>query len=1240
VLSYLRKTLNNLETFYLLSVNVQIFIWSLACKSDWATIAHISRRRIMTFSFLRRAARTLLFAAIFGLTLQTAHAADTNGRIKGLVTDSTSAVIPGAQVTATNTLTGVAFKTVSQKDGEYLFAQLPVGTYSISVTAPGFKGFTATGIVITIDQEYVEPVKLTIGDANETLSVQADPIQVNTTDMQLNNVVNSDQILELPLISRAFSGLELILPGVQAPSDRFGSNYSVSGSQTQQSEYLINGADSNDIALNTLSIAPNLDAIDQFNLIDGPLNAEYDRNSGGIVSATIKEGTNHFHGDVFEFYRDTFLNTANFFQYNSSTNSKFVTPYHQNIFGGTIGGPIFRDKLFFFGAYQGTHQRVPGSGGVTDTLSQGAGGELGGNFAFDNGTGSRPASPTSTTCPVWGSFSCNPIPSTITIAGCGTAGETWSQCAYDLNGIFPTANFNSIATALSAKYLPAPNNGPTGYNFNSVTTTTTNQYIGRLDYAFNSRNQITALGIYQKSSVTDVLPFTGASLPGFGDQNVSHIQQYTADYIHQFSASAVNDLSAHWTRFNYQAVIPQNVVTPSSLGFSINPQDAAAASVPTISVGGNLSSFTLGFSTNGPQPRIDQVYQLDDSITKTFGHHQFKFGYDGRRFNVSNPFYANNSGSFGFNSTGNSYGTGDGALDFLLGVPSTYAQGSGASIQADAYLNYFYAQDSWKLSDSFTLDYGIGYSIDTPLRQNQYQGHGIACLIPGEQSTVFPDSPAGFVYGGDVGCSNSGQAFTHYKEFGPRVGFAWAPNLGFLSGGDSHKFSVRAGFGIYYDRTEEESSLQTLETPPFGTSTQGAGSVGGSPQFANPFADINGGPGIANPFPYAFPTAGAKVDYSALEPLYNISTYGPGFRAPYAENFQLTLEREFPARVIARIGYVGSLAHRNQSVRDANPETAAGHAACVADTTYCSGSNPIYREEQSYFFPQNTAYGYIDPNTGSPAFLDIGVVDSEGASNYNSLQASVEKGLTHGLFFQMSYTYAHAMDTASSFENSGFGIARGYNQFNPLLNYGNAAFDTRHRFVLSPIYRTPIVKSHEWYTPINLATSGWEISGIITLATGQPVDVSYAGGTSNSEYCPNFLNYYACPDVPNQVAPVIYAHNLRGRTGPNGAGQFFSKTSFTNEALGTFGNVARDSIHGPGLNNSNIVLAKNFNLSNDGVRRLQLRMESDNVFNHTQFSNPSSTWADNVLTNSNTGFGYVSGAASARQTQLAAKFTF
>jgi hypothetical protein len=308
-------------------------------------------------------------AVVIGLmaALGTAYAADVNGRIKGVVTDPQGAVVAGVRITATNAATGIKFDTVSASDGVYLFPDLPVGTYSITATAPAFKTFTANGITLDIDQEYEEAVHLTVGSQTEVVQVNAAAVQVDTSQMQLSNVINSQQMEELPLIGRNFTGLELTLPGVQASSDRFGT-YSVSGAQTQQSSFLINGADTNDIALNTLAIAPNLDAIDQFNLIEGPLNAEYDRNSGGIVSATIKEGTNHIHGDAFEFYRDTFLNTANFYQHTLAGVPE-VSKYHQNIPGGTIGGPIMKDKLFFFGAYQRTSQITPQSGGRSQPRS-------------------------------------------------------------------------------------------------------------------------------------------------------------------------------------------------------------------------------------------------------------------------------------------------------------------------------------------------------------------------------------------------------------------------------------------------------------------------------------------------------------------------------------------------------------------------------------------------------------------------------------------------------------------------------------------------------------------------------------------------------------------------------------------------------------------------------------------------------------------------------------------------------
>ena len=1165
--------------------------------------------------------RRIATIGLFALSLSAAaHAADVNGRIRGTVTDPSGAVVPNANIVATNQQTGVKFTTTAGKSGEYIFQQLPVGTYTISSSASGFKSFSATGIVITIDQEYVEPIKLDLGNASETVEVQADSVQVNTTDMQLNNVVNAAQMEELPLIGRNFTGLELTLPGVQAPSDRFGT-FSVSGSQTQQSEFLINGADTNDIALNTLAIAPNLDAIDQFNLIDGPLNAEYDRNSGGIVSATIKQGTNHIHGDVFEFYRDTFLNTNNYFQKYSGTTLQPVSAYHQNIFGGTIGAPIIKDKLFGFFGYQGTHQRVPEetTQNTTYTAAQYAG-----NFASSVG-----------------SFSTNPIPSGVSIPGC-VAGQTWASCLNGKGGIVPTASFNAVADKLATTYVPTTATLGGLYTYNATENTTANQYIGRVDYALNPKNQFTVLGIYQTSNLLENLPFTGASVPGFGDSDISHIQQWTADYVRQISASSVNDLAAHYTRFNFDSGAPQQVVQPSTAGFAITPQDPTASTIPTIVVnqGAGAGGFSIGGTNNGPQPRIDQVIQFDDNFSKTLGHHNIKVGYDGRRFNVSNTFDASNSGSYAFNGAGG-YSTGVPQLDFLLGIPDTYSQGTGSIIQADAFLNYIYAQDSWKLANNFTLNYGLGYSIDTPLRNHQFGGEAISCFNVGQQSSVFPTAPTNMAFPGDPGCTNAGQAYTRHNEFGPRIGFAWAPDLGPISGGQG-RFSIRGGFGIYYDRTEEESALQTLGTPPFGFTSGGAADFGGNPSFTNPYADINGGATTgatggaganseANRFPYVEPVKGQAVNFSALEPIYNIDSFDKSFRSPYAENFQLSVERELPSKIVARLSYVGSLARHNQVGYEGDYETAAGHAACLASAT-CSSS--ARRVLQAYYYPSHTI-------GNSASLIEEGETGSYASSNYNSFQTSITKAPTHGLLFQFSYTYSHAMDTGSSFENTGFGEngARGYNQFQPGLNYGDSAFDVRHRVVFSPVYVAPLIKGKSAFSPISLALSGWEVSAIVTAATGEPFDISYAGSSSNSLYCSIDVSFYACPDVPVQTAP-LQRTSIRGTKG-----RFFANAGFAQEPIGSFGNIHRDPYHGPGINNTNLILAKNFLLSSDSVRRLQIRMESDNVFNHTQFDNPSSAFSSTTVSatgipSATSGFGVITAAANARQTLLAAKFYF
>jgi hypothetical protein len=1171
----------------------------------------------MKLSLWSRVLVVALLASSFGY----ARAADVSARIKGVVTDPLGAVIPQAVVTATNSKTGVSATTTSSGSGVYSFQALPIGTYTISAKAPGFSSFSASGIVLNIDQEYVEAIKLSVGSAVDTVQVAADAVQVNTTDMQLNNIVDASQIVAYPLIGRSFTQLELILPGVQAPSDRFTGNFSVNGSQSQQSSYLVNGADTNDFVLNTIGISPNVDALDQFNVITGPLNAEYSRNSGAIVSTVVKSGTNQIHGDAFEFYRDTFLNNRNFFQ-------QAAPVFHQNLFGGTLGGPIYKNKLFLFGAYQGNRARQPEAG-------------ISGNVTVptvNQRTGIFTPSALSATHFIPGTVS---IPGCVSATGGVTAGaDTFQSCLTKLGGKLSTGAFNPVSAALLNKYVPAPNSGTNKFVFNPNTALIQDQGIVRVDFNPTEKDQITFVGIYQHAPSIDTVPFSGPNLPGFGDQGTSETRQLTGSYTRQLNANTVNVFAAHYTRFNFGLVVPQNVVAPSTAGFAINPQNTAGQSLPLVSLSGN---FAIGFTTNGPQPRIDQTYQFDDSLSKTIGHHSLKFGYDGRRFNVDNEFSGTNNGSYAFLATSSNPNTsGDVVLDFLLGIPNTYSQGAGGRISAVSYENYVFAQDTWRATNDLTINYGIGYQIDTAIHNRQYGGQGVNCFVPGQKSKVFPTAPISLNFPGDPGCNDAQGATTPYKNFGPRIGFAYSPEAGFLTGGNAHKLSIRAGFGIYYNRTEEEGSLQNLSQVPFGINSTGIRDAGTQyrPAFANPYQDIRTGTTISNPFPTTFPKPGSTNVAFATTPL-ELSQYAPGYNAPYAENYQLSVERELPGQIVATATYVGSLARRNQITIEGNPITAAGHAACVADPVCLANA-----ADQEVNYPSHTLFPQaVNASTGLTQFGSASQIATEGSSNFNALELSLRKGMTHGLSGQVSYTYGHALDNASSYEGAGFGTERGYNQYQTSLNYGNSDYDARHRLVIAPIYQVPYHATSNIFSPRNLLLAGWQVSGIVTFASGHPFDISYQGGESYAAYCSSDYFYYTCPDVPNQIAPLkkLNPHNAASAI----KGQLFDGTvsdgtaatagaSFADETPGSFGNISRNKYSGPGIDNTNMQVSKDFRYSNEHPARIiELRLESYNVFNHTNFNNPGGN-----PDNGTSSFGVITSAAAGRQSVLSGKIYF
>jgi hypothetical protein len=897
------------------------------------------------------------------------------------------------------------------------------------------------------------------------------------------------------------------------------------------------------------------------------------------------------------------MNTRNFF-------NKSRTIFHQNQLGGTIGGPIRKDRTFFFFSYQGTFNRVPQAGGVTTVFTDAQRGGAFGGLSTSKGT--------------------SPVPLI------GDDGKTYpAGTPYKTifsAGTIPTADFSPIAAGLMSSFVPHGNSGPSTFSFSPLTTGHAHQFVYRVDHTISSKDTIWFYMFQQTNPTQDTLPFTGANLPGFAEVAQRHIKNLTLAWNHTLSGTTLNEARIGYNRFNFVTVKPVTSVLPSSAGFTgITPQDPVNAGLPTVVVTG---LFTLGFSDNGPQPRIDQVRQFTDNFTMVKGNHTLKMGFEYRGGAVYNPFAARNNGHFDFAGTGE-FTTGVAGADFLLGIPDDYTQGSGDIIDARTREYYTYFQDQYKVRPTLTLTLGTGYQIDTPIADIYHAHKAIICWRPGEQSKVFPTAPLGIVYPGDPNCTESGYS-THYGHFGPRFGFAYSPNSSNRLFGGQGKTSIRGGFGVYFNRTEEEVTLQNLEDPPYGVTSSGAADTGiGSPSFANPFADINGRPGgsIGNKFPFSNPAPGAAIDFSQFEP-FSINVIDPNFAVPYAMNYNLTIERNLGPATVLSVAYVGSQGRKLHTAYDlnyiANPAACAANPKCVSKRSSLATS-----------FPNLLRY---------PGFSNgLGQESTFVNSGYNSLQIYVDRKLYHGLQFLASYSYAHSIDEGSGFEDGAFGgSTHGLNPFNLLGNRGDSQFDARHRFVASYAYDIPSVRHFNAFEKIpSRLTDGWRLTGITTYQTGFPITTRDTALRSLS--CATPVDFYACPDTPDLIGPIQSADVRTSNFTFTSTGlapvardhYAINPNAFAHSAFGTFGNAGRNFFHGPGIANMDFGLYKDTRVTES--TRVEMRFEFFNIFNHAQFG-PDRSVTGNVNSSSFgrllTAFTGTNGLGDSRVVQLAAKFYF
>ncbi len=699
-------------------------------------------------------------ATIFGA--EEAIAQQATAQIAGSIKDSSGAVVPGAKVTLKNSSTNATRTALSNKDGEYLFSLIPIGTYGLTVEQTGFSRYVRTGLTLEINQNAHLDVTLEVGAQTQVIEVTGDVSQVDTISATLGKVETTQRILDLPLVERDTLQLGLLQAGVFAPDQDDGSNnpFSVSGQRSESMTFLIDGADNNNFLNNNIVVNPNPDAVAEFKILTNNYQAEYGRTSGGIINQVIKSGANGFHGSLFEFFRNDALNASDYFL-------QEVPVFKRNLFGGTIGGPIKKDKTFFFASYQGNRRR---EGQVAPELTVLSPSERTGNFGelFTGSSMCPNSQPSDPQFDAGQLFDPTQAQQTVLCSDGQTSVVVGTPYSNNQVPVDPVIQ-NYIN-----KYVPLPNRSGNGFVSAPVASIRDDQGILRVDHTLSSKDNLSA--VYLIDDTSDAYPFeivkgasTGGDVPvGSGFSDGYRYQTGSLSWTHILSPTKLNEFRFASNRVASLTAVPQDKTSPQSLGFTtVTPDDPAGAAAPPIAVSG---AFELGPSPAGPTKIHNVTFQYQDTFSWTQGHHDMKFGGDLRwvRNNFNYDFYNNGSfffGDFGSFTDPNGFTSGGALADFVGGYWDNYYQFSNAKYGIRTHSFYVFGQDAWKATKKLTVTYGLRYEYNSP----QVDPHNnVLGWFPGHQSTVFPDAPPGILYPGDPGTPNRGLVYPDRNNFAPR----------------------------------------------------------------------------------------------------------------------------------------------------------------------------------------------------------------------------------------------------------------------------------------------------------------------------------------------------------------------------------------------------------------------------------------------------------------------------------------
>jgi hypothetical protein len=1137
------------------------------------------------------------------------------GSIKGTLKDPDGLVIVGAMVTVTNEAQGIQNKTVTNEYGVYTFPSLPVGRYDLHFEAQGFKPQNKTGLAIDIDSALTEDATLELAQKVEEITVAENVVQVETTSTQVGEVVTGRAMTAVALNGRSFTDLLALQPGIVpastqqpdsivmagvtvaiAPSGVLNAgNQSISGQREDANGFMVNGGDVKELMNGGTSIVPNLDSIAEFRILTNNFDAEYGNYSGGVINVVTKSGSNQFHGSAFDFLRNTDLDARNFF----SPERSF---YRQNQFGGTVGGPIRKNKIFYFGDDQGTRNSQGIDTGLIPVPS------------LAERSGAVGSLPGTVSGPYLASLLSGKLGYSV------VAGEPYDQVFP--NGIIPQRVWSAPAQHL-LQYIPVPNIGDSTFSTSSEGKILRDDKGSlRADASSDRWGLLSAYYFVDDYRLNNPYPRDqgGASVPGFSGLNIGRSQLINLSQTKTFSASMVNELRLSFMRSTNNVGQPVGGVGPSLASQGFVTGVGSPGIVPLApSIEGIENVVFNGFTMGTPITNLAQANNtltLMDNFSRVQGPHTLKAGayFSYEQVNV-NP-NATFNGSFQF--TGSE--TGSDFADFLIGVASTYNQAESQTYYGRHKYAAAFFEDSWRVKANLTFNYGVRYELMQYWSEKYNQ---IPTFVLGQQSKVYPTAPTSLVYPTDPGVPPT--LVPQRNRFAPRLGVAYSPSksdglLGKILGGPG-KTSIRAGYGIFYSVIQGNTIGIDEPQPPYGTSYTNSS----RPLFATPFINASDGQTHVNPFPFESPPLNASinhpnpnVDFSPFLPQAGMTAPPPSNTYPYNENYFFSIERQLAANTVLSLSYVGSQAHHLLVVYSANPGNPALCLALSKPAAIAPGSSPCgaFGENTTYV----TAAGQVIDGTRGPLgpnFLNDDYDASIANSNYNSFQASL-RHTSRTLDVTVAYTFSKSIDQSSS-------LAEPLYPFNFRLTRALSAWDLTHNLVATYQYQLPLERlfghAKGW-------AEGWAISGITRASTGFPVTLHADGDNSLTGSLPNGVNNHSA-DLPDYNGSPL---NLNGD--PRNGLPYFNVKAFSDNALGTPGSASRRSFHGPGTLNFDLALLKTMRLTES--KALQFRIETFNTFNHAQFFGPVAVdgGVDTAL------FGQVVNAAPPRLMQLALKFTF